>query len=332
MAIGSATAASATFRSFCPRNFPSKQRICRGCLGPGTRAPLPSPVRDWLGAVLAAYVRPMAGRFFTGAILLALAPLFIGGSMLSALAVRADDAAAGLAPLTPIVLKTTARPTVVELFTSQGCSSCVPADQYMGELVKRPSLLPLTYHVDYWDYIGWRDPFAAPDFTLRQRAYAEALRHRMIYTPQMVIAGAIDAVGADRLRVEQALTAAPGRAPMYPLSVGRDATGRLMLDLPEVPLAIPATIWLLTYGAADETDVGAGENVGRRLMSFNTVRALRKIGLWSGRAQRLLLTLPSNADGAGADGPKPTGCAIIANLAENGPIVAAAAFDFSEAW
>src|SRR5690242_20233995 len=93
-------------------------------------------------------------------------------------------------------------PVVVELFTSQGCNSCPPADAYLGELAKRPDVLALSLHVDYWDYIGWKDPFAHHAFTLRQREYSRALSQRYVYTPQMVINGDLQGVGSERRTIE----------------------------------------------------------------------------------------------------------------------------------
>jgi hypothetical protein len=102
------------------------------------------------------------------------------------------------------------RPAVVELFTSQGCSSCPPADKLLGELARRSDVLTLAYHVDYWNNLGWKDPFASADATRRQRRYAGALGLSGIYTPQMVVDGAIDAVGSDRRAVEAALAGQRG--------------------------------------------------------------------------------------------------------------------------
>ncbi|HWA47919.1 MAG TPA: DUF1223 domain-containing protein, partial [Dongiaceae bacterium] len=104
-----------------------------------------------------------------------------------------------------VKLTTMPAPIVVELFTSEGCSSCPPANELLGELRQRQYVLPLSFHVDYWDYIGWKDRFGDPGFTRRQYAYAEAQGNSMVYTPQMIIAGAIDVVGSDRAEVDKAL-------------------------------------------------------------------------------------------------------------------------------
>src|SRR2546430_9680821 len=101
------------------------------------------------------------------------------------------------------------RPIVVELFTSEGCSSCPPADALLAELAGRPDVLALSFHVDYWDRLGWKDPFSSPDATRRQHGYAEPFGISTGYTPQMVVDGRWQAVGSDRSEVEQALGSAP---------------------------------------------------------------------------------------------------------------------------
>jgi hypothetical protein len=224
--------------------------------------------------------------------------------------------------------ETESRPVVVELFTSQGCSSCPPADSYLGQLSRRKDVLPLSYHVDYWDYIGWKDQFADPAYVGRQRAYAMTLGHHMVYTPQVVVAGAIDAQGADRAFIEQKIREAKARQRMYPLEVARDPqTGQVLLQLPEASLPVPATIWLVTYQYKDQAAIDRGVNTGRTLDSFNTVRSLQKVAVWNGHAATVPLQLDAKAKAA-----KPNACAIIANLADYGPVVAAVAFDFGDAW
>lgn len=227
----------------------------------------------------------------------------------------------------PIILTTVPAPMVVELFTSEGCSSCPPADALLGELVERQYVLPLSFHVDYWDYIGWKDRFADPLFTARQRAYAEAQGSSMVYTPQMIVAGAIDVVGSDRKAVEKALKTAYTRNTMYRIQVGRDPKGRVVAQFPEAPIGVPATIWLVTYQKSAESRVKAGENSGRDLMTYNVVRSLQKVGMWYGPATEIELKLDP-----AAKANSPDACAIIANQAEHGPIIAAAAFNFTKAW
>lgn len=235
-------------------------------------------------------------------------------------------------PLLPrrleVAAETEPTPVVVELFTSQGCNSCPPADAYLGELAKRKDVLALSYHVDYWDYIGWKDRYADPAYTNRQRSYAKTLGDGMVYTPQIVVAGASDAVGSNRGTVEWAIKDAKTRLKMQALKIERDpASGEVVLQLPEADLPVPATLWLVTYHYRNEDAVKAGENRGRKLVSYNTVRSLQKVGVWGGHAATIPLKLSPKAKAN-----NPDGCAIIANLADYGPVIAAVAFDFDDAW
>ena len=229
--------------------------------------------------------------------------------------------------LTPVALETPSAPVVVELFTSEGCSTCAPANEYLRELSARRNLLPLSFHVDYWDYTGWKDRFADPAFAERQRAYAAARGKSMMYTPQMVIAGAIESVGTDRKAVEKALKKADRRHTMYDLSLAKDPQGGIHLGLPQAALSVPASLWLVTYVYQGATDIEAGENRGKHMITTNVVRTLRKVGMWDGRAEDRLISL--NAAEIAA---KPDACAIIANEAEFGPVVAAAAWEFKDLW
>src|SRR5688572_21664926 len=227
----------------------------------------------------------------------------------------------------PIILTTVPAPMVVELFTSEGCSSCPPADELLGELAQRQFVLPLSFHVDYWDYIGWKDRFGDPLFTQRQRAYAEAQGSSMVYTPQMIVAGAIDVVGSDRKAVDKALKTAYTRNTMYRVQIAHNPQGRVIAQFPEAPIGVPATVWLVTYQKSAESRVKAGENAGRDLMTYNVVRSLQKVGMWYGPATEIELKLDPVAKAN-----SPDACAIIANQAEHGPIIAAAAFSFAKAW
>lgn len=227
----------------------------------------------------------------------------------------------------PIILSSVPAPMVVELFTSEGCSSCPPADALLGELAQRQYVLPLSYHVDYWDYIGWKDRFADARYTRRQYAYAEAQGSSMVYTPQMIVAGAIDVVGSDRKAVEKALKVAYTRNTMYRIHVMRERDGTVVAQFPEAPIGVPATVWLVTYQKSAESHVKAGENAGHNLMTFNVVRSLQKVGMWYGPATEIELKLDQVAKAN-----SPDACALIANQAEHGPIIAAAAFNFKKAW
>jgi hypothetical protein len=175
-------------------------------------------------------------------------------------------------------------PVVVELFTSQGCNSCPPADAYLGELAKRGDVLPLAFHVDYWDYIGWKDPFAQRQWTDRQRAYSRSLGLRTIYTPQVVVQGSIDAVGSDRRAVAQAIAKAKAGA-AFDLAARRSGDG-IVLSLAEAA-GVVGEVWIVGYDPKHETRVLRGENAGKTLTEFNIVRGLRRAGLWNGTAQEL---------------------------------------------
>jgi hypothetical protein len=244
---------------------------------------------------------------------------------------KAPSSPVGVAAPTPerqrIRPETEAKPVVIELFTAQGCANCPAADAYLGQLVRRKDVLPLSFHVDYWDYIGWKDQFADPAFVGRQRAYGMTLGQHMVYTPQVVIGGASDAQGANRATIEQRIREAKARQRMHPLEVVRDPSGQVLLELPEAQLPVPATIWLVTYQYKDLSAIDRGENVGRQSESFNTVRSLQKVAVWNGERTTLPLKLDPKAKAA-----NPQGCAIIANLAEYGPVVAAVAFDYGAAW
>jgi len=210
-----------------------------------------------------------------------------------------------------------ADPVLVELFTSQGCSSCPPADKFLGELTKRNGVVALAYHVDYWDYIGWKDPFARPEYTARQKEYRDALNLRTVYTPQMVIDGRHDAVGSQRSAVESLIGGA-SESPRLPLAI--TAVGgkyRVTAPAAEIDQAKPASLWLVVYSRQNETPVTRGENAGSTLIEYNIVRELRRLGEWTGNAIDLELDVDA--------GDKNMGCAVILQVDGNGPILGVAA-------
>jgi hypothetical protein len=205
----------------------------------------------------------------------------------------------------------TTPPIVVELFTSQGCNSCPPADALLGELAKRGDLVPLAFHVDYWDYIGWKDPYALADATARQRAYAEALGQRMIYTPQMVIQGQRDEVGSDRGAVAKAIKDVLKPSVAVTLNRGTD---RLTIEVGEG--TGPGELWLVGYDRRHETKVLRGENAGRTLAEYNIVRQIRRVGAWTGT--KLRLEIPA------AEMPEGGAQAALLQAPGLGPILGAA--------
>lgn len=169
---------------------------------------------------------------------------------------------------------------VVELFTSQGCSSCPPADRIVGELARDPSLVVLSLPVDYWDYIGWKDTFASPACTARQKGYAAARGDGQVYTPQAVIDGATHVVGSDRKALESAIAA---RANALKVDVGaRNAGGRVSVDVGAG--SGKAVVWLAEILPRATVEVGRGENAGKTLDYTNVVRRMTRLGEWSGAA------------------------------------------------
>ena len=229
--------------------------------------------------------------------------------------------AGGATGLTPIAGLTTLTPVVLELFTAEGCGSCLAADANLGSWARQRSVLVLTYHVDYWDYIGWRDMKADPAFARRQLGYVAAFGRSMVYTPQLIVGGADETLGTDRDRLSMMLSNSRYIAAMVPLRLLRDAGGQVFADLPAVALAKPATIWLVSFRRQVETDILAGENAGRHVSAVNVVRAVQKIGAWTGAAARLPVPIDLKA---GGDLPADA-AAVIANQAEYGPVVAATA-------
>jgi hypothetical protein len=180
-------------------------------------------------------------------------------------------------------------PVVLELFTSQGCSSCPPADALLGEWVREPGVIGLAWHVDYWNSLGWRDPFARADWTERQKAYARHLNGE-VYTPALVVNGAAMLVGSDRSAVRQAIEQAA--APPVAVTLRRGASG---LEAGIGVTAAHLTGLLVSYDPRVETQVAAGENQGRRLTEYRVVReALVLDRIEPG------VTLPGVAPGRGA--------------------------------
>jgi hypothetical protein len=169
-------------------------------------------------------------------------------------------------------------PVVVELFTSQGCSSCPPADAFLTDLAhRRPDVLPLAFHVTYWDYLGWKDPYSLNAATLRQRDYARLLGEDGVYTPQMVVDGAKGFVGSDRGEGLSTIAAAASKS--VPVSLARDGFSLL------VTIGVGsgnAQVLLVGYDPSHETPIGRGENSGRTLRESNVVRSLTPIGAWTG--------------------------------------------------
>lgn len=179
---------------------------------------------------------------------------------------------------------------VVELFTSQGCSSCPPADRILGRLARDPNTLALSFPVDYWDYIGWKDTLAAPIYTARQKAYASASGKGQVYTPQVIVNGLTDAVGSDLEAIEQAErdTVKRGGVLSVPLTVV-ERGGKIDISVGAADSASPRAggVYLLALASSRTVTVQRGENAGSTLTYFNVVRAMTKLGDWNGAAINL---------------------------------------------
>lgn len=173
---------------------------------------------------------------------------------------------------------------VVELYTSQGCSSCPPADELMGQLVNQPGVIGLTLHVDYWDYIGWTDTFGQAAFTERQKAYAHAAGDKMIYTPQMIVGGVARVEGNNPSAVSGAIASVSGAVPQVDLVLTRQGGQVAIHAVALSPIGAGAKVELVQMTNGTEVAVERGENAGRSLQSHNTVTSWQRIGNWNGVA------------------------------------------------
>lgn len=190
---------------------------------------------------------------------------------------------------------------VVELFTSQGCSSCPAADRLLGELAKDPTLIAVTMPVDYWDYLGWKDTLANPKFSARQRAYARNRGDRQVYTPQTVVNGELHALGSSRAEIEQAIakTVSGGRT----MSVAVSASvkdGAIRVRAAGSALADEAEIWICGLQKEVSVEIGRGENRGRTVQYHNVMRRWLKVADWSGKAGEWSVPM-ENITGEGVD-------------------------------
>ncbi len=197
---------------------------------------------------------------------------------------------------------------VVELFTSQGCSSCPPADSTMAELARDPKVLALTFAVDYWDYLGWKDTFARPEFSKRQRQYAAARGDSAVYTPQAVINGQADVVGSDGDKIRKTIASLKASGGGLTVDVkARVAGDRIIVEIPAgtPPAQGVSAVWIAAYRAPESVEIGQGENSGRKVTYTNVVERWQVLGMWDGQAMTVELPL---ADIVQED---TAGCAVI---------------------
>jgi hypothetical protein len=211
-------------------------------------------------------------------------------------------------------------PIVVELFTSQGCSSCPPADSFLAELAERDGVLALGFHVDYWDYLGWKDPFSSTEVSQRQRDYAAIMGGRYVYTPQMVIQGSSQAVGSEKRSVEARIAEAR-KAPRVDLHLVYDrAAETVMLTVPSSTTKESHALWLVLYDDEQTTKIPKGENAGKTIKYAHVVRDLRRIDDWQGEAREITLALSDLTTDASAA----YACAVLLQSQETGHILGAA--------
>ena len=177
---------------------------------------------------------------------------------------------------------------VVELFTSQGCSKCPPADRLLTAMAGKPDTVTLTFAINYWDYIGWKDTLAAPEFTARQKAYASGRGDLHVYTPEAIVDGEFDTIGSDKPAIDRAM--AEGRSGGLALSVPvhlSEGNGVLQIDIGSG--AGPAGIYVLRVAKSRTVLISRGENSGHRATYTNVVRAIHKVGDWNGAPMHLKL-------------------------------------------
>lgn len=174
-------------------------------------------------------------------------------------------------------------PVVVELFTSQGCSSCPPADAFLHKLADREDVIALAMHVDYWDYIGWKDIFASPENTKRQRAYARAGGRKMIYTPQMIINGREHVVGNRPRDVVDLINKHKSGAGDVDLAIARDGNTLRIDATAEAGLSDELVVQLIRYTPKSTVDIKRGENAGRKLSYANVVTEFSLLRKWDTR-------------------------------------------------
>ncbi len=207
--------------------------------------------------------------------------------------------------------------TVVELFSSQGCSSCLGAEQIFDDVRRRPGVLALAYHVDYWDYLGWKDTLASKDFSQRQYDYAKARGDMDVYTPQLIVNGAKPVVASQRSEVEAVLQ--QSRVSAWPVNVAMaDTPKEIVIELGAGSPGSDATLWVMPIRERAQVTIEKGEMAGKELIYTNIVRRLVPAGMWNGSASRVALP---------KDGLLPedcTACVAVLQQGKAGPVLGCA--------
>jgi hypothetical protein len=208
------------------------------------------------------------------------------------------SSAIGVCAIIAIIRPAHADPrAVVELFTSQGCSSCPPADKIIGELAKDPSIIALSMPIDYWDYLGWKDTLADARFSARQKAYSKMRGDREVYTPQAVINGSVHVIGSDRAGIENAISTTAKAEGVMSVPVTLSLAGKqitvYVAASSKGPTSVHGEVWICAISKAVPISIGRGENSGRELTYYNVVRNLVKIGDWNGNPRSFTVPLES---------------------------------------
>lgn len=210
---------------------------------------------------------------------------------------------------------------VVELFTSQGCEKCPPANKLMEELGRDKTVLTLSWHVDYWDFMGWRDTLAKPEFSDRQKAYNKALGRKGVYTPQVIINGRREVAGTNKLGLYEKIRSSiiSNEMPMKVRFEGGQANLKIRIKGPDA--ARGAVVKLIWLESLQRIKINAGNNAGKTINYVNIVKNTKNIGVWPGGELTIALDMDS-PERAGADR-----IVILIQKGENGPIIGAAKFD-----
>jgi hypothetical protein len=209
-------------------------------------------------------------------------------------------------------------PIVIELYTSQGCSSCPPADAFFAELARQPGIVALGFHVDYWNYLGWADPFSSKKFTYRQKEYAMSFRQTGVYTPQMVVNGRRGEVGSDRSAVMAAIVEARKHKPAAKVTLEKLGGHRLRVTIAAAAEAKGAHVWLALFDLRQTTKILRGENEGKTLVHHHVVRDWKKLGEIAAEAAEFTVTAASD------QGEKRGGAAVVVQQPKAGSILGAA--------
>jgi hypothetical protein len=214
-------------------------------------------------------------------------PVFNMTAMMAYSSISRWSGALGVCAIVAIIRPAHADPrAVVELFTSQGCSSCPPADKIIGELAKDPSVIALSMPIDYWDYLGWKDTLADARFSARQKAYSQMRGDREVYTPQVVVNGSAHVVGSDRAGIESAIGATEKADGVMSVPVTMTLAGKQInvsvAASSRGPALMHGEVWICSISKAVPISIGRGENRGREVTYHNVVRNLLKVGDWNG--------------------------------------------------